>query len=143
MFGESDSRHNRKPWFGGSAPWDQGADLENYHAQSILKDAWKVKTPTLFFEGGNDVRVPPTQPIMMHRGVRATGTPTHLYIAPGEPHNYRRPANQLFKINTELAWFARYALEQPYEPFYPEEVAEAEDVDESESAASEATPTAN
>jgi dipeptidyl aminopeptidase/acylaminoacyl peptidase len=131
MYGESDVRHNRTPWFGG-APWQENAPLDSYIAQSPLKDAWKVKTPTLFFNGGNDVRVPPTQQIMMYRGVRAAGAPTSLYVAEGEPHGYRKPFNQLFKINTELAWYAKHVLDKDYKPVLPPIEPEVEEEDAKE-----------
>ncbi len=124
MHGESDVRHGRPHVFGG-APWDRDAPRRQYTKHSPLKDAWKVTTPTLFFTGEKDVRVPPTQSILMYRGVRATGTPTRLFIAEDEPHNFRKPANQLFKINTELAWYARFALGKDYKPFLPDEAFEA------------------
>ncbi|SIN67918.1 Dipeptidyl aminopeptidase/acylaminoacyl peptidase [Parasphingorhabdus marina DSM 22363] len=119
QYAESDVRHNRTPWFGGS-PWEKDAPLESYMEQSMLKDAWRVTTPTLFFNGARDVRVPPTQVIMMYRGVRETGTPTALYLAPGEPHNFRRPSHQLFKINTELDWYATHVKGEPYQPQLPD-----------------------
>jgi dipeptidyl aminopeptidase/acylaminoacyl peptidase len=118
LYGESDVRENRTPWFGG-APWQESAPIASYADQSILKDAWRVKTPTLFFNGGKDERVPPTQEIMMYRGVRATGTPTRLYLGDGEPHNFKKPSNQLFKINTELDWFARYVMGARYRMVLP------------------------
>lgn len=120
MHGESDIRQARDVIFGGS-PWDRNAPRRRYRADSPLAQAWKVSTPTLFFVGENDVRVPPTQSILMYRGVRATGTPTFLFQAKDEPHNFRKPANQLFKINTELSWYARFALGQRYEPVLPAE----------------------
>ena len=113
MHGESAVRRGRDFVFGG-APWDEAAPRAQYLADSPLKDSWKVTPPTLFFVGERDVRVPPTQSILMFRGVQATGTETKLYQAPGEPHNFRRPAHQLFKINTELAWYARFALGEDY-----------------------------
>ncbi len=131
MYAESDVRHNRTPWFGG-APWQENAPLDSYVAQSPLKDAWRVKTPTLFFNGGNDVRVPPTQQIMMYRGVRAAGAPTSLYVAEGEPHGYRKPFNQLFKINTELAWYAKHVLDKDYKPVLPPIEPEVEEEDAKE-----------
>jgi len=118
FYGESDIRHNRTPWFG-TAPWAAGANLESFAEQSILKDLWKVKTPTLFFVGEKDERVPPTQSILMYRGVKATGTPTELYVAPDQPHNYRAPSYRLFKINTELAWYAKHLGLPPYEAVLP------------------------
>ena len=119
MHGESDVRRSRRFVFGGM-PWAEDAPLVQYAADSPLRQAWRVTTPTLFFVGENDVRVPPTQSIMMHRGVAATGTPTALYQADGEPHNYRKPSHQLFKINTELAWYAEFALGKTYEPLLPD-----------------------
>ena len=113
MHGESDVRRGRNHMFGGS-PWEKDAPRQQYLADSPLKDVWKVTTPTLFFVGERDVRVPPTQSILMFRGVQETGTETKLYQAPGEPHNYRKPAHQLFKINTELAWYGRFVLNEVY-----------------------------
>ena len=120
MYGESDTRFNRTPWFG-AAPWDEGADPSVYLEHSPLWNAWKVTTPTLFFVGESDERVPPTQAIMMHRGVQAAGAETRLYVASDQPHNYRRLSYQLFKINTELAWFAEHAELPEYRPVLPDQ----------------------
>ena len=120
MQGETDIRHHRQFVFGGE-PWTRRAPNRQYNRDSPLQDAWKVTTPTLFFVGENDVRVPPTQSILMYRGVRATGTPTVLFQAEDEPHNFRKPANQLFKINTELGWYARFALGESYTSVLPDE----------------------
>ncbi|WP_439634938.1 S9 family peptidase [Oceanicaulis sp.] len=120
MYGESDTRFNRTPWFS-AAPWQEGADPSVYQAHSPLWNAWKVTTPTLFFVGESDERVPPTQSIMMHRGVQAAGVDTRLYVAPDQPHNYRRLSYQLFKINTELSWFAEHADLPEYRPVLPEQ----------------------
>ncbi|MEM7639436.1 MAG: prolyl oligopeptidase family serine peptidase [Pseudomonadota bacterium] len=119
MHGESDVRHGRETVFGGT-PWQRAAPRRRYRQDSPLREVWKVTTPTLFFVGEKDVRVPPTQSILMYRGVQATGTPTVLYQAEGESHNFRKPANQLFKINTELSWFARFARGESYEPVLPD-----------------------
>lgn len=118
MYAESDVRHNRTPWFG-STPWSKNSNHRNFYKQSTLKDAWRVTTPTLFFVGEDDVRVPPTQSIMMYRGVKAAGAETKLYIAPEQPHGYKKPSYRLFKLNTELEWFARHLGKDPYTPVYP------------------------
>ena len=119
LYGESDVRDYRAAWFGGS-PWQENAPLANFVEQSLLKDAWRVNTPTLFFAGSKDVRVPPTQAILMYRGARTAGAPTRLYLAEGEPHNFKKPSNQLFKINAELEWFGRYVTGKPYRAVLPE-----------------------
>lgn len=129
LYGESNRRRGRTPWFGGT-PWEENAPYQSFRDQSPLADAWRVRTPTLFFSGGDDERVPPTQSILMHRAVRAAGAPTELYIADGEPHNYREPRNQLFKINRELEWYAFHLGRPAYRPVLPV-LPEAEDaVDE-------------
>ncbi|MCR9222677.1 MAG: prolyl oligopeptidase family serine peptidase [Hyphomonas sp.] len=118
MHGESDSRFARQFIFGGT-PWQRDAPRSRYAQDSPLRNVWRVTTPTVFFVGEDDRRVPPTQSILMYRGVRSTGTPTALYQASNEPHNFRKPANQLFKINTELSWYAGFALSQRFEPVLP------------------------
>jgi len=119
MHAESDVRHTRQ-WNFGGFPWQENPPVEQYRRDSPLSSASRVRTPTLFFSGADDVRVPPTQSIMMHRAVRAAGAPTRLYLAKGQPHNYSKPSFQLFKMNTELAWYAQYALGSSYQPVYPE-----------------------
>ncbi len=128
MYAESDARHNRTAWFG-AAPWQPRAPLSGYREQSPLFDAWRVETPTLFLVGEEDVRVPPTQSIAMHRAVRAAGAETELYILPGQKHGISRPSLQLFKVNIELAWFARHAFGREVAPDYPA-IADAQDVSE-------------
>ena len=125
MHAESDVRHTRQ-WNFGGFPWQENPPVEQYRKDSPLSFAARVRTPTLFFSGANDIRVPPTQSIIMHRAVRAAGAPTKLYLAKGQPHNYSKPSFQLFKMNTELAWYAQYALGSSYEPVYPD-LAPAED----------------
>ena len=109
MYAQSDARTNRTPWFGGT-PWQKNAPIAMFWNHSPLKDAANVKTPTLFFVGENDVRVPLAQSIEMYRALKSHGVPTHLYVAPREGHQWQELRHQIFKANTELAWFARYAL---------------------------------
>ncbi|MDP2583511.1 MAG: S9 family peptidase [Candidatus Palauibacterales bacterium] len=107
MYAQSDVRVYRTPWFGGS-PWQKDAPIAAYWDNSPLKDVWKVKTPTLFMVGHEDPRVPMPQSVEMYRGVKATGTPTHLYVAPREPHGWQELRHRLFKANVELEWFQRW-----------------------------------
>lgn len=114
MYGESDTRFNRSPWFGGS-PWQKDAPLAAFLDQSPLKDMWRVTTPTLIFVGEKDERVPRTQSILLSRALTANGVPNQLYVAPGQGHDWRKPALRLFKINAELEWFERHLRERTYE----------------------------
>lgn len=114
MYAQSDVRIYRTPWFGGT-PWQQDAPIEKYWNNSPLKDVHNVKTPTLFEVGGSDPRVPYPQSVEMYQALKSNGVPTHLYIAPREPHGWQELRHRLYKINVELEWFAKYALGENYE----------------------------
>ena len=113
MYAQSDVRLNRSAWFGGN-PWQKDAPIDVFWDNSPLKDIHKVKTPTLVLVGGNDKRVPPPQSVELFRALRSLGVETKLLIAPGEPHGWRKLSHRLTKINSELEWFAKYALNKKY-----------------------------
>jgi len=113
MYAQSDVRTYRTPWFGGT-PWQKDAPIAAYWDNSPLKDVWKVKTPTIFLVGQNDVRVPMPQSVEMYRALKSNGIPTHLYVAPREPHGWQELRHVLFKMNVELDWFEKYAMNRPY-----------------------------
>ncbi|MFQ5739298.1 MAG: LpqB family beta-propeller domain-containing protein [Acidobacteriota bacterium] len=113
MYGQSDVRIYRTPWFGGT-PWQENAPIQTYWENSPLKDIAQVKTPTLILVGEKDVRVPSPQSIELYRALKSNGVPTRLYIAPREPHGWRELRHRLFKMNVELEWFAKYALGREY-----------------------------
>ncbi|HKB09959.1 MAG TPA: S9 family peptidase [Vicinamibacterales bacterium] len=113
MYAQSDIRFQRTPWFGGT-PWQKGAPIEAYWNNSPLKDVANVKTPTIFFVGERDPRVPMPQSIEMYRALKANGVPTHLYVAPREPHGWGELRHQLFKVNAEIEWFEKYATNRPF-----------------------------
>ena len=113
MYAQSDVRTYRTPWFGGT-PWQEDAPIDVYWENSPLKDISKVTTPTLVLVGRNDLRVPFSQSLELYRALKSLGVPTHLYVAPREPHGWRELRHRLYKINLELEWFARYALDTEY-----------------------------
>jgi dipeptidyl aminopeptidase/acylaminoacyl peptidase len=113
MYAQSDTRNYRTPWFGGT-PWQKDAPISVYWDNSPLKDAWKVKTPTIFLVGEQDKRVPEPQSIEMYRALKSNGVPTHLYVAPREPHGWEELRHVLFKMNAELEWFEKYANKRDY-----------------------------
>jgi dipeptidyl aminopeptidase/acylaminoacyl peptidase len=113
MYAQSDVRSYRTPWFGGT-PWQRDAPISAYWDNSPLKDVWKVKTPTIFLVGAEDARVPMPQSVEMYRALRSNGIPTHLYVAPREPHGWRELRHELFKMNVELEWFEKWATGRPY-----------------------------
>ena len=113
MYAQSDVRTYRTPWFGGT-PWQKDAPINVFWDNSPLKDVWKVKTPTIFLVGQNDVRVPQPQSVEMYRALKSNGVPTHLYVAPREPHGWAELRHVLFKMNVELEWFEKYAMDRQY-----------------------------
>jgi len=109
MYAQTDSRDHRTIWFGGT-PWQKNAPIQTYWNASPLKDAANVKTPTLFFVGERDERVPKEQSVEMYRALKSHNVPTHLYQAPREGHQWAELRHQIIKANTEMAWFEKYAL---------------------------------
>lgn len=107
MYAQSDVRTYRTPWFGGT-PWEKDAPIDVYWDNSPLKYVSNVTTPTIFLVGQQDPRVPMPQSIEMWRGVKQQGVPTHLYVAPREPHGWRELHHRLFKANVELDWFEKW-----------------------------------
>jgi dipeptidyl aminopeptidase/acylaminoacyl peptidase len=87
MYGQSDVRIYRTPWFGGT-PWQENAPIDVYWENSPLSDVAQVTTPTIFLVGQNDARVPMPQSVEMHRALKANGVPTHLYVAPRAGHGW-------------------------------------------------------
>ncbi len=113
MYAQSDVRIYRTPWFGGT-PWQKDAPIDLYWEHSPLKDVAKVTTPTLFLVGEEDVRVPMPQSVEMHRALLSNGVPTHLYVAPREPHGWQELRHELFKVNVELGWFEQWVTRRAY-----------------------------
>ncbi len=124
MYAQSDTRVYRTPWFGGT-PWQRDAPLDQYWADSPLRDAWKVTTPTIFLVGEDDRRVPMPQSVEMYRALTANGVPTHLYVAPRQGHGWRELQQRLFKANVEIAWFEQWVRGRDYvwerSPVHPPE----------------------
>ena len=114
MYGTSDVRIYRTPWFGGT-PWQEDAPIDLYWGHSPLKDIYKANTPTIILVGANDVRVPVSQSIELYRALKTNGVLSHLYIAPREPHGWQELRHELFKVNVELDWFEKHVREIDYE----------------------------
>ncbi len=109
LWGQTDNTSFRRTWFDGT-PWQKNAPIDAFWNNSPIKDASNVKTPTLFFAGEADIRVPPAQSIEMHRALKSLNVPTHLYLAPREGHTWGDLRHLIFKANAELEWFDKYAL---------------------------------
>jgi dipeptidyl aminopeptidase/acylaminoacyl peptidase len=113
MYAQSDVRIYRTPWFGGT-PWQEDAPIDAYWNNSPLKDVYKAKTPTIILVGEKDVRVPPPQSVELYQALKSNGVPSHLYIAPREPHGWQELRHELFKVNVELDWFEKHCMNREY-----------------------------
>jgi dipeptidyl aminopeptidase/acylaminoacyl peptidase len=113
LYGETDTRGNRDLWMGGTL-WQKNAPIQTYWDQSPLKYVAEARTPTIFFIGEDDPRVPMAQSVEMNRALKAQGVPSELNVAPGEGHTWTKPAHQLYKMNREIEWFEKYARNLPY-----------------------------
>jgi dipeptidyl aminopeptidase/acylaminoacyl peptidase len=113
MYAQSDIREYRTPWFGGT-PWQANAPIDLYWNHSPLKDAAKVKTPTIFLVGEQDPRVPLPQSVEMYRALKSNGVPTHLYVAPREGHGWSELRHRLFKLQIEMEWFEKHLFNRAY-----------------------------
>ncbi|MEO8071124.1 MAG: S9 family peptidase [Acidobacteriota bacterium] len=113
LFAQTDFTATRTAWFGG-LPWGPNAPVDAFWNASPLKDAAKVRTPTLLVAGEDDGRVPLAQSIEMFRALRANDVPVRLLIAPREGHQWGELRHQIAKANAELEWFERYVRERPY-----------------------------
>ena len=113
MYAQSDVRTYRTPWFGGT-PWQKDAPIDLYWDHSPLKYVANARTPTIFLVGEEDVRVPMPQSVEIYRALLSNRVPTHLYVAPREPHGWQELRHELFKVNVELDWFEKWVTKRPY-----------------------------
>ena len=115
MMAQTDVLTRRTFWFSGT-PWDKDADLNAFLNYSPIKDVARAKTPTIFFVGDKDTRVPQAQSQEMYRGLQHNGVPSKLVIGPGEDHDGANwKLHHMFdKANRELEWFEKYVMNRSY-----------------------------
>jgi dipeptidyl aminopeptidase/acylaminoacyl peptidase len=113
LWAQTDNYAFRRTWFGGT-PWQKNAPTDLFWSNSPLKDVANVKTPTLFFAGEIDQRVPMAQSVEMYRALTSNGVATRLYVAPREGHQWADLRHLLFKANAELEWFDKYVGGRTY-----------------------------
>jgi dipeptidyl aminopeptidase/acylaminoacyl peptidase len=113
LYGQTDSTSFRRTWFGGT-PWRKDAPFDLFWNNSPIKDVSRVTTPTLFFAGETDTRVPMVQSVEMYRALKSLNVPTQLLIAPNEGHQWTTLLHVLRKANVELEWFEKYANHKTY-----------------------------
>jgi dipeptidyl aminopeptidase/acylaminoacyl peptidase len=95
-------------WFR-KAPWEDPAD---YVARSPITHVANVKTPTMFIDGDDDLRTPPSDGgEMMFRALKYMKIPTVMVRFPGETHELSRsgkPKHRVERLQHILGWFDKY-----------------------------------
>lgn len=89
---------------GGGNPYES-AGPHSFDNQSPISYVHNVRTPTLILHGENDERVPVSQGIFFHRGLRAHGVPTELVTYPREPHGIGERNHQIDLMRRMAAWY--------------------------------------
>jgi len=79
-----------------------------YEARSPLQHAGRIRCPVIFFQGLEDVVVPPEQTERMAAALRANGVPVEVHLFPEEGHGFRNGATQVQVLEGTEAFFRRH-----------------------------------
>ena len=99
--------------------WDNevGKPWENKELYDKLSypfwQANKIKTPTLFLGGQNDMNVPITGSEQMYMALKSQGIDTQLIIYPNQNHGITLPSYQKDRYQRYLDWYAKYLKPAP------------------------------
>lgn len=92
----------------GGGPW---LNMDRAWAQSPLRYADRVKTPTLFIHSDEDYRCPLSEGVQMFYALRYHGVESRLCIFKGENHELSRsgkPKNRVRRLREITEWMERY-----------------------------------
>lgn len=108
FYGTSDIGYFFQPDQTGADPWQ---DVEKIWAQSPLKYADKVQTPTLFIHSDEDHRCPLSEGLQMFTALRAHGVEARMCMFKGENHELSRsgkPKHRVRRLKEITEWFEKY-----------------------------------
>ena len=94
-------------------PWQ---NYERMWAQSPLKYADQVKTPTLFLHSDEDYRCPLEQGMQMYTALQLHDVPTRMVVFKGENHELSRGGKPQARVRrlAEIAnWYAQWLKDEP------------------------------
>jgi dipeptidyl aminopeptidase/acylaminoacyl peptidase len=86
-------------------PYPERADL--YRARSPIHFTDRLSCPVIFFQGLDDLAVPPNQAEAMVAALRAKGLPVAYLAFAGEGHGFRKAETQIRALEAEHAFFCR------------------------------------
>ncbi len=87
-------------------PWPVASDT--YAARSPLQHADRIRCPVIFFQGLDDMVVPPEQTDRMAAALEANGIPVEVHRFAGEGHGFRSSATQIQVLEATEAFFRRH-----------------------------------
>jgi len=85
-------------------PYPDREDL--YRERSPLTYADRLSVPVIFFQGEEDMIVPPNQAEIMVKALREKGTPVGYLLFSGEQHGFRKGENIKRSLDAELYFYA-------------------------------------
>jgi len=78
-----------------------------YRERSPIHFAFRLSCPVIFFQGLEDVVVPPNQAELMVEALRAKGLPVAYLAFKGEQHGFRRAENIKRALDAELYFYSK------------------------------------
>ncbi len=85
-------------------PYPERADL--YRERSPLAHVERLSVPVIFFQGDEDLVVPPIQTEVMVEALRRNGIPVGYLLFAGEQHGFRKAENIKRALDAELYFYA-------------------------------------
>ncbi|PQQ17707.1 acylamino-acid-releasing enzyme-like isoform X1 [Prunus yedoensis var. nudiflora] len=82
--------------------------LTVFHRKSPISHSSKVKTPTLFLLGAQDVRLPVFTGLQYARALKEKGVPVKVIVFPNDTHAIERPQSDFESFLNIGVWFKKY-----------------------------------
>ncbi|XP_016647658.1 PREDICTED: acylamino-acid-releasing enzyme-like isoform X2 [Prunus mume] len=82
--------------------------LTLFHRKSPISHSSKVKTPTLFLLGAQDIRLPFFTGLQYAQALKAKGVPVKVIVFPNDTHAIERPQSDFESFLNIGVWFKKY-----------------------------------
>ncbi|XP_038723947.1 acylamino-acid-releasing enzyme isoform X2 [Tripterygium wilfordii] len=83
-------------------------ELAIFHSKSPISHIAKVKTPTLFLLGAQDLRVPVSNGLQYARALKEKGVEVKVIVFPNDVHGIERPQSDFESFLNIGVWFKKY-----------------------------------
>ncbi|KAK3157569.1 hypothetical protein QOZ80_2AG0124510 [Eleusine coracana subsp. coracana] len=87
-------------------------DLVQFHQKSPISHISKVKTPTLFLLGAQDLRVPVSNGLQYARALKERGIESKLIVFPEDIHGIDKPQSDFESFLNIGVWFKKHMSKQ-------------------------------